>query len=78
MQAYRIAKGGASENFWQQVREAAASTFPNKNDVEAVAAALTRTGLLVPASAWSDTVYVSGPELINLCEYAELEELPDD
>lgn len=69
--AYRVRLTSTPQSppFWGAVREQLANTFSN-DEIESLAAALTRTGLVIPLGAMSGTSYVSTERLSQLGELA--------
>jgi hypothetical protein len=67
--AYRVIPTPQSPPFWEGVRTQLAGTFSN-DEVESLAAALTRTGLIIPLGALSGTTYVSTERLKELGDLA--------
>jgi hypothetical protein len=72
--AYRLKKKGVQEEVWAALKEALVpEPFKTNADLEAVCAALARTGLVLPASAWGGMVYLFGDGVVQLGQLAELE-----
>ena len=65
--AYRLKKKGVQEEVWAALKEALVpEPFKTNADLEAVCAALARTGLVLPASAWGGMVYLFGDGVVQL------------
>jgi hypothetical protein len=69
--AYHIVNETPDE-FWKKIRESLSSNFSSDKCNE-VAAALTRTGLILPVSAWGGMAYIASPALKELGRLAEIE-----
>jgi hypothetical protein len=68
--AYRVISTPQSPPFWEGVRtQLVNNTFTN-DEVESLAAALARTGLIIPLGALSGTTYVSTKRLKELGDLA--------
>ena len=80
--AYRLAKKNPSPSpespntFWQDLQSELAKGRYESAEIIALCASLSRTGLLVPVSAWGSTAYMSSPWLIQLGVLADLEGVP--
>lgn len=65
---------GPNDGFWSQLLLEAAPIFMTEDKTESLSAALTRTGLILPASGYGKLVYgPNTPDLIELSELADLE-----
>jgi hypothetical protein len=69
--AYRVKSSSTPQSppFWGALRAQLANTF-DKDEIESLAAALTRTGLIIPIGAMSDTNYLPTERLSQLGELA--------
>ena len=63
-----------SNNFWQLLKAALAESGYQAAEVEPLCASLSRTGLLLPASAWGGMVYLPTPWLDELASLADVKE----
>jgi hypothetical protein len=71
--AYRLKKTGV-QDLWAGLKETLVpEPFKTNVDLEAVCAALARTGLVLPASAWGGMVYLFNDGVVQLGELADLE-----
>ena len=71
--AYRLMQGGG-EDIWSMLKdELVPKTFKTQVELEAVCAALARTGLLIPMSAWGDLVYRFSDGVKQLGALADIE-----
>jgi len=71
--AYRLIKGGVAD-VWQALnKELVPDTFKTDVDLQAVCAALARTGLVLPMSAWGGMVYRFNKGVARLGALADLE-----
>jgi hypothetical protein len=71
--AYRLKKKGV-EDVWAGLKEALVpEPFKTNVDLEAVCAALARTGLVLPASAWGGMVYRFNNGVVQLGTLADFE-----
>jgi hypothetical protein len=71
--AYRLKKKGV-EDVWAGLKEALVpEPFKTNVDLEAVCAALARTGLVLPASAWGGMVYLFNNGVVQLGTLADFE-----
>jgi len=63
----------APNDFWERLKsELEASRYP-ANEIDSLCASISRTGLLVPVSAWGAMVYMPTPWLEKLGTLADLE-----
>jgi hypothetical protein len=69
--AYHIVNETPDE-FWKKIRESLSSNF-SSDECNEVAAALTRTGLILPVSAWGGMAYIASPAPKELGRLAEIE-----
>jgi hypothetical protein len=69
--AYHIMNETPDE-FWKKIRENLSSNF-SSDECNEVAAALTRTGLILPGSAFGALAYIASPALKELGQLAEIE-----
>jgi hypothetical protein len=78
--AYRLVKESSTQ-FWKKITEALSNNF-SPHEFREVAAALTRTGLILPDSSGaigaSGIYYVASPALKELGQLAELEQASKD
>src|SRR5262249_23616191 len=71
--AYRLKNAGV-QDVWSALKEALVpEPFKTNVELEAVCAALARTGLVLPASAWGGMVYVFNDGVVQLGALADLE-----
>lgn len=71
----RIDRAGPNvpNDFWQTLKsELEVSRYP-ANEVDSLCTSVSRTGLLVPVSAWGGTIYMSTPWLDELGTLADVE-----
>jgi hypothetical protein len=73
--AYRVLRDGVETDFrWQEIRQRLVPrTFAEQHELEAVCAALLRTGLVTPVSAFGGLAYRFSDSTKELGELAELE-----
>lgn len=57
---------GASNDFWQELRSELETARYPANEIDSLCTSVSRTGLLVPVSAWSGMVYMPTPWLEEL------------
>jgi hypothetical protein len=67
--AYRVVSRPPPLNFWEEVRAELAETF-SRDEIESIAAALARTGLIIPLGALSGTTYAPTQRLKELGDLA--------
>ncbi|MGQ0444375.1 MAG: hypothetical protein ACT4O2_04410 [Beijerinckiaceae bacterium] len=65
------------DDFWKKIKESLSSNFLS-NECDQIAAALTRTGLILPMSAWGGMAYIASPALKELGQLAALEPTSND
>ncbi|MGH6833995.1 MAG: hypothetical protein ACREC9_00255 [Methylocella sp.] len=65
------------DEFWKKIRESLSSNF-SSDECNEVAAALTRTGLILPVSAYGRLAYVASTALKELGQLAEIEPTSPD
>jgi hypothetical protein len=74
--AYRFIKKGVQDVWADLQNELVPYPFKTKIDLEAACAALPRTGLVIPMSAWGGMVYLFNNGVAQLGELADVEADP--
>jgi hypothetical protein len=65
----------AANDFWQRLEPALVASHYEKNEIGALCASVSRTGLIIPVSAIGGMVYVPAPWLDELGRLADLESM---
>ncbi|WP_407167783.1 hypothetical protein [Bradyrhizobium sp. ORS 111] len=71
----KIVAGGpeAANDFWQRLEVELKASGYNPDEIGPLCTSVSRTGLLIPMSAWGGTVYIASPWIEELGDLADVE-----